>query len=260
MQKQDKLIVYFLKSAFNSIPNKKNDEGNQTRSTAFTVILFLLCLFLTGSEAVKVFMRKKIGLGEISFIRMFLTTLFFILTAVLLIVFGPGSSESIMEGSLSYSQQSSFMFAPLFYLSLAGLMVYLGIYNKVIARKIKLPEMYPGNSRLFWYFERKSSLRRSWIRNFFDPLIFLLLGVAGMRFNLFLGLPLILSSISYWIVFCVEYTVGIEYLRLDAISEYESRNKISNPPSRTQSRSQSQSQSQSHSHAQKNTSSIENKW
>lgn len=226
LQRQDSLIVFFLTKAFNYIPNNKDDKGNQIRFSFVAIVLILICLFLMGSEAVKIILRKRIGKGEISFIRLFLTLMLFTLLGVILLALNTEFSQSMtiqspLPGALSFT------LAGIFYISLAILIVVLGIYNKLEAQKrddLKrpLPNMYPGNSRFWKSIEKKSRAKRSLVRNLLDPSLFLVCGFAGLSINPFLGLPLIICSISYWIVFLIEFTVGMEKERLDAIREYES--------------------------------------
>lgn len=225
-QRQDKLILSYLTKTFDNIPNDpKGEKGKDIRFLVFTSILLLLCLFLTGSEAVKVILRKRIGEEEISYIRLSLTVIIYVSFGIILLNNAAGLAQDpivdfITPGELSYTLTG------VFYLMLPAVMIFLVIHNKLQARKKSLPKMYPGKSRLFGSIERKFGMR-SVVRNLFDPLLFLMIGVlTGLFINPLLGLPLVICSVSYWIVFGVEFTLDIEYERLDAIAAYDSANVV----------------------------------
>jgi hypothetical protein len=248
MQRQDKLILHFLKQAFEHIPNDTKEKGKQIQFASFLTILIMLCLFLTGSEAVKVTLRKKTGKGELSFIRLFLTFLFLLIIGILFITIKGLSSILKTQWSAETNDQTFFI-GGLFYICFAIFMVVMGLINKIKKQDRALPDMYPGRCRLFIKAENKSGIRRSAIRNLLHPFIFFTGGAILFYIHPLLGLPLIACSISYWIVFIVEYTLGFESERLKAIELFDGTSqdivKFSN---------------NNHQDRPKNISSIEAKW
>jgi hypothetical protein len=220
MQRQDKLIVHYLTKTFEHIPDGDKETGKQIRFASFFALLVLLSLFLTGSEAVKVTLRKKTGLGEISFIRLFLTFIFLLLFGILLLTNHAAISDDT-SARVDQSGTSSFFIGGLFYISFAIFLAVMGVLNKLRAKTLGLPEMYPGSCRFLEKAEKKSSLRRSNIRNVWHPVIFFAVGVCLFFIHPLLGLPLAACAFSYWIVFVIEFTAGFEDERLAAIIQYD---------------------------------------
>lgn len=252
MQRQDKLILHFLKQAFEHIPNDNKEKGKQVQFFSFLAILIILCLFLTGSEAVKVTLRRKTGKGELSFIRLFLTFIF-LMSLGLLFISNKDLSRDINSQRISETSSQIFLMGGWFYICLGVFVAIMGVSNKVKKSHNALPEMYPGRCRLFEKIEGKSGLRRSTIRNLLHPFIFFIGGAVLFSIHPLLGLPLIACAFSYWIVFMVEYTLGFESERLQAIESFDGTS-VDIKKRVTYNKSKNQ-QNQS-----KNISSIEAKW
>jgi hypothetical protein len=227
MQFQDRLLLQLFTSLLTNIPQKENDIGRVLRFALFGFLFCLILLLLVGNETIKIIHRSKIGRNEISFLRVFLSASAFGIIGTILL--NKSSYFSHMDfptfGGKEVSLKEVFVQATgVFYIIMATFVLIKGIYLLTTANKMSIPPLFPGNSIIFGVLEKRFS--KEIIRNFFEPLSFLVLGGIFIRLNPFFGFPISICSLSYWLMLMSDFTFNIEFERNKAIQQFFNKDKI----------------------------------
>lgn len=205
----DRLFISMFTGIFSNVPlesepNGRGDTSKLLKFGIFLVLVFLLILLFTGSETVKLVNRKKMGVSEVSFLRVVISVLVFI-------VFGFIALEPLdirFQSPYYYVGTTSAYITSLFFFSLAIFNFVFGISSKIKKMGSNIPNNYAGDSLFFSFLQNQFS--RSTIRNFLEPVLFLILGiVCGFLGHELIGQTLGVCAVSYWIIFLIE--AGFEY-------------------------------------------------
>jgi len=220
----DKLFVAVFAGLFSNNPldSSPNGKGDTTRLLKFGIFLFIvliLILLFTGSETVKLVCRKKMGVEEISFLRVILSVMVFVgfgFTAL-------EPSDIKFHSPYYYVGTTSAYMTALFFFSLATFNFVFGISSKIRKSGSNVPDYYAGDSLFFGFLQEK--VGRGILRNVVEPAVFLLLGaVCGYLGHELIGIALGTCSISYWIVLMIESALGVENTRIKADEMYFANN------------------------------------
>ena len=220
MQYSDRLLLYMFTNAIKNVPGSDKNDGKGLRLLFFGLAFCLLLLLFTGSETVKVVLRKKMGAGEISYLRVFLSSLAFTTIGFLLFYNAKELSDAsfITFSSEEISLKGGIIQATGIFFILFAIIVFIkGFASKILAPKYNIPSMYPGDSAIFNTLEKRG-YKKSTIRNFFEPLLFLIVGIISVFLNPFFALPIIICAVSYWLVLIAEYMTGLEAERINSVT------------------------------------------
>lgn len=207
MQEKDKSI----KKHWDRLITALDELG---KSKWFTILVSgVTILVLTAGEPIRIVCRKNQGRHEISYIRLALSLLEIILCGALFIIFKGSFADFFFYKTFAATNLAMIITGTVYILS--GISVFaIGMAVKANAEKntffIDNPE-YPGDSILF------ADKNLAKVRNFYEPLTFLIIGLLLSLLHPLIGAPLIACAIFYWICLIVEEALKIEEKRRKAI-------------------------------------------
>lgn len=196
-QSDDKIWSYLLKEIGLTIADgeSKNELGIKREEMLGYYLIGLITL--VGTEPIKVIMRRNIGYLALSLRRLITASIIYIIYGVLLIVLGnDGGKPELMP---------AFNAGAMFYFLFSATILILGVseYNKAKVaynnpKKDILEYLYRGDSL---FFGNKNS-KKTWTIK--EPILWIIVSllitiIPGFYnyFLLFIGLPLLFTSISF---------------------------------------------------------------
>jgi len=224
-QYKDRLLFYLFTNFVKTI-GRPDPTGRAIANAIYGFFCCLLLFLFAGSEAVKLTLRRKMGTNEFSYIRIILSSAAFIGIGFLLFFTANKTFDAVhlpWFGEKVFVNEETILGTGVFFFLFGSFLFAKGISAKIAAKikedaKENILPSYTGDSILFNSLEKKG-YKKSTIRNFFEPLSFLLFGLFSFFLNPFLGLPFVICALSYWLILLAEYIFGLEAQRVDYIME-----------------------------------------
>lgn len=189
----------FGKYAFEGLVDSKNE-----RATNVAVLLALALLAYAGVEAVNLMFRKNFGKKGVNVYRLLLSSLAFVVIAVVAFnYYFDYTPDSMYMGS-----KSSFLATGIFYILLTVFILIKGITALSQQSDHAIHERYRGDSALLGFLA-KGSWNPALVQNLGEPLLLLSFGFFLMPINLLWGIPLMFCAISSWLHLLMETIMGV---------------------------------------------------
>lgn len=185
-------------------------EGSKNNRAKFLSIFFLLLIVTyAGVELVKILFRKRFGKKGLRSAK-----LVFVGLALLGVSIGAFTQYFTSDevDPLWIGSKETALLTGILYVILFFYVAIKGFREKGKAHLYSTPEYYRGTSTIF-SFLIKSGWKPSSVQNLAEPLFLLAIGIFLLPNSFLLGLPLIASSISYWIHLAAERLMNFHDLR-----------------------------------------------
>lgn len=201
----DKFVGFILKELFlggTTGPVKGRNEE-------LSLLLVLALILIVGTEPFKILLRKNIGKLSISMGRIVLSFFLYLIWATIIafIAYEISNSEQSYTGIIGLWLSSTILWITFaFYILFAFITLITGIIKYSRANKLfnadpdfnqPLGHIFRGESLIFKSNPKKAGSYESiWVIK--EPILCLVISIVISVFNVFLGFPLLMSSISFW--------------------------------------------------------------
>lgn len=201
----DKLVGFILKELVlggATGPTKgRNDE--------LTILLVLSLMLIVGTEPFKILLRRNIGKLSISMGRIVLSFFLFLIWGgiVAFIASEIAKDDAVYSGLIAVWLSTKLLWTTsICYGAFAFIVLIAGVikYSKANSRFNSDPEfrhpeihIFRGDSLIFkGNLNKKGSYESIWVVK--EPILCFAISIGLTVFNVFLGFPLLLTSISFW--------------------------------------------------------------
>lgn len=201
----DKLSGSFWKYILESFT-----EGSKNyRAKSISFLLILVLLTYVGVELVKILFRRRFGKKGLRSAKLLFVGLALAVVSIIGFVqyFDPNEVDQFWLGSKNIA-----LVTGVFYAALVLYVAIKGFREKGRVNLYSTPEYYRGTSTVLGFLIQ-SGWKPSSVQNLAEPLLLLAIGVSLLSTSLLLGLPLIISAISYWIHLAAERIMNFHHAR-----------------------------------------------
>ena len=195
----------FFVHTFESVADGKNNRSFSYALFFFLVMVVVLIIY-AGIEPIKIFMRKNFGSEGINQSRLVLSSIAFFAVCGFSYVVYADHAQTYAQ----YGTQESFLRTSQLYFLFGVYLPFKG-FREVNRKNDTHDANYRGDSKLLGFMTQAESggWTQASVQLYLEPLVFLVVGFFLIGYNMFMGLPLMICALSYWLYSGLEYIVGL---------------------------------------------------